>query len=129
ESVVNTLKERSKTVLEMADFAEFYYREEIVYDEKASEKFLKPDMVVVFESLINRFKTIDDNEFKHDGIEKAFGDLTTEKGLKLKDVAQPVRVALTGGTISPGIFEIIEVLGKETAIKRLQKGMDFTKRY
>ena len=129
ENVVATLKERSKTVLEMADFAEFYYRDEIVYDEKASEKFLKPEMVGVFESLIDRLKTIDDNEFNHDGIEKAFGDLTTEKGLKLKDVAQPVRVALTGGTISPGIFEIIEVLGKETAIKRLQKGMDFTKRY
>lgn len=128
ENVVATLKERSKTILEMADFAEFYYRDEIVCDEKASEKFLKPEMVGVFESLIDRLKTIDDNEFKHDGIEKAFGDLTTEKGLKLKDVAQPVRVALTGGTISPGIFEIIEVLGKETTLKRLQKGMDFAKR-
>lgn len=128
ESVVNTLKERSKTILEMADFAEFYYRDEVVFDEKASEKFLKPEMVEVFGSLIDRLKTIGDNEFRHDGIEKAFGDLTTEKGLKLKDVAQPVRVALTGSTISPGIFEIIEVLGKETTIKRLQKGMDFAKR-
>lgn len=128
EAVVGTLKERSKTILELADFAEFYYKDEVIFDEKAAEKFLKPEMVGVFESLVDRLKTIGDNEFRHDGIEKVFGDLTAEKGLKLKDVAQPVRVALTGGTISPGIFEVIEVMGKETAIKRLLKAMEFSKR-
>ena len=50
--------------------------------------------------------------------------LSAPADLKITDM----RVALTGGTISPGIFEIIEVLGKETTIKRLQKGMDFAKR-
>lgn len=128
ENVVATLKERSKTILEMADFAEFYYRDEVIFDEKAAEKFLKPEMVGVFNSLIARLNALDVQEFRHDGVEKAFGEITTEKGLKLKDVAQPVRVALTGGTISPGIFEVIEVLGKERTLKRLQKAMAFSKK-
>lgn len=126
-NVVATLKERSKTVLEMADFSEFYYRDELIYDEKSSEKFLKPEMAVVFESLIGKLRAIGDEDFGHDGIEKVFGEVTAEKGLKLKDVAQPVRVALTGGTISPGIFEVIEVLGKERALKRLRKAVDLLK--
>lgn len=125
KDVVSTLKERSKTILEMADFAEFYFREEIIYDEKASEKCLKPEMATVFESLLSRLQGINDAEFGHDWIEKAFNDLMAEKGMKLKDLAQPVRVALTGGTISPGIFEVMEVLGKDRTLKRLEKALNY----
>ena len=124
EKVVVTLKERAKTVLEMADFAEFYYRDEVIYDEKAAEKFLTPETSSVLESLIAKLQPISDDGFKHDGIEKAFKDITEEKGLKLKEIAQPVRVALTGSTISPGIFEVIEVLGRGETVKRLQRAID-----
>lgn len=124
EKVVVTLKERAKTVLEMADFAEFYYREALIYDENAFAKFLKPESADVLEALVARLQGISDAEFSHDGIEKAFKDITEEKGLKLKDLAQPVRVALTGSTISPGIFEVIEVLGKGRSLKRLQRAID-----
>lgn len=123
EAVVSTLKERSKTILEMADYSEFYYRDELIYDEKASEKFLKPEIGPVFEAIISRLQGIEADAFKHDEIEKAFGDVMAGKGLKLKDLAQPVRVALTGGTISPGIFEVMEVLGKERTLNRLQNTM------
>ena len=125
EKVVVTLKERAKTVLEMADFAEFYYREDLIYDESAAAKFLKPESSSILEALVARLQGISDAEFNHDGIEKVFRDITEEKGLKLKDIAQPVRVALTGSIISPGIFEVIEVLGKGRSLKRLQKAIDF----
>ncbi|MDO8447101.1 MAG: glutamate--tRNA ligase [Deltaproteobacteria bacterium] len=125
KDVVSTLKERSKTILEMSDFAEFYFREEIIYDEKASEKFLKLEMAAVFEPLLSSLQDINDAEFGHDWIEKAFNDLMAEKGMKLKDLAQPVRVALTGGTISPGIFEVMEVLGKDRTLLRLRKALNY----
>ena len=48
-------------------------------------------------------------------------------GLKLGKVAQPTRVALTGGTVSPGIFEVIEIMGKETATTRLQHALNTIK--
>jgi glutamyl-tRNA synthetase len=53
-------------------------------------------------------------------LEKVFNELVAEKGIKLGKLAQPVRVALTGGTVSPGIFEVIEVMGKEKTIKRIE---------
>ena len=48
-----------------------------------------------------------------------------ERGLKLGSIAQPVRVALTGGTVSPGIFEVMEILGKDVVINRLKNAVDY----
>ncbi|OGP31281.1 MAG: glutamate--tRNA ligase, partial [Deltaproteobacteria bacterium GWC2_42_11] len=108
---VQTLQERSKTLVEMADGAEFYFKDEIVYDEKAVEKFFKPETKDVLQKLVVKLQKAE--PFLHSNIEKAFQDLVNETGLKLGNIAQPVRVALTGKTTSPGIFEIIEVLGRE----------------
>ena len=48
-----------------------------------------------------------------------------ERGLKLGTIAQPVRVALTGGTVSPGIFEVMEILGKDEVLSRLDKAVEY----
>ena len=116
---VQTLQERSKTLVEMADDAEFYFKDEIVYDEKAVEKFFKPETKDVLQKLVVKLQKAE--PFLHSNIEKAFQDLVNETGLKLGNIAQPVRVALTGKTTSPGIFEIIEVLGREKTILRIEK--------
>ncbi|HBO84791.1 MAG TPA: glutamate--tRNA ligase [Deltaproteobacteria bacterium] len=116
---VQTLQERSKTLVEMADGAEFYFKDEIVYDEKAVEKFFKPETKDVLQKLVVKLQKAE--PFLHSNIEKAFQDLVNETGLKLGNIAQPVRVALTGKTTSPGIFEIIEVLGREKTILRIEK--------
>ena len=50
-----------------------------------------------------------------------------EKGIKLGKLAQPVRVALTGGTVSPGIYDVIEVMGKEKTIKRIEAAVGMIK--
>ncbi|MBI4710792.1 MAG: glutamate--tRNA ligase, partial [Nitrospirae bacterium] len=65
-------------------------------------------------------------EFSHEEIEKTFKAVTEKHGVKLKDLAQPVRVAMTGGTESPGIFEVLEVLGREKTLKRLDKAIKTT---
>ena len=54
-------------------------------------------------------------------IEKAFSSIVEKKGVKLGSLAQPARVAITGGTASPGIFEVIEIIGKDRVIRRLTK--------
>ena len=53
-------------------------------------------------------------------IEKAFNAIVAEKSIKLGRLAQPVRVAITGGTVSPGIFDVLEVMGKEKTVKRIE---------
>ena len=52
-----------------------------------------------------------------------FDTVMEESGLKLGKIAQPIRVALTGGTVSPGIFEVMDILGKEEVLQRLEKAV------
>ncbi|MBW1798056.1 MAG: glutamate--tRNA ligase [Deltaproteobacteria bacterium] len=117
EDAVATLKIRSKTLVDMAESARFYFEKDIIYDEKADNKFLKPDMLELLENLQARLEQT--SVFDQEGLEKTFVAFLEANQIKLKKVAQPLRVALTGKTASPGIFEVMEVLGKEVVLERL----------
>jgi len=123
EGVVATLRERSKTLADMADAAGFYFEDDIRYEEKAARKFLTPAISEPLELLIERLDAL--AEFDEPALEGAFVGVMDQTGLKLGKIAQPVRVALTGKTASPGIFEIIAVLGKEQVLARLKKAAEF----
>ncbi|MFZ7125041.1 MAG: glutamate--tRNA ligase [Desulfobacterales bacterium] len=116
---IPTLQPRSKTLADMAAGAVFYFRAPEAYDEKAAKKFFKAEIMEPMEMLIREFDSIGD--FNHEAIEQAFARTMEKTGLKLGKIAQPVRVALTGGTVSPGIFEIIDVLGKAETLERLKR--------
>ena len=62
---------------------------------------------------------------EHDSLENLFKKVAEEAGLKLGKLAQPVRVALTGSTASPGIYDVILLLGKTTTLKRLNEAVSF----
>ena len=64
-------------------------------------------------------------DFNEAGIEQVFGDIVAERDIKLGKVAQPVRVALTGSTVSPGIYEVINVLGRDVTLARLAAGVRY----
>ncbi|CAG0928368.1 glutamyl-tRNA synthetase [Rhodocyclaceae bacterium] len=121
--VVKTLQERSRTLVEMADGALFYYVGDFTYDEQAAAKHLVPDAVPLFEDLVVKLERIAD--FTQGGIEAAFKEFIAEKGIKLGQVGPAVRIALCGGTASPGIYEVIEALGKEEALRRLRRAAAF----
>ena len=121
--VVKTLVQRSKTMEEMATAATFYFTETIAYEEKAARKFLKPDTRQPLHFLMDALSVID--VFTEENLENAFKSVMDKTGLKLGKIAQPVRVALTGKTASPGIFEITEIIGKEKVIRRLKQAIEF----
>jgi glutamyl-tRNA synthetase len=116
--VVNVLRERAKTLVELADSADYFFADEIRYEEAARRKFLTPDTLPILEELINKLSSLAD--FTVPELQKIFGEITEKRGIKLVQIAQPTRVALTGGTVSPGIFEVIEILGKDKVIERLR---------
>ena len=126
QAVIETLQTRSKTLLEMADGARFYFQKEIRYDDKAAQKFLKPAIKEPLAFLITQLEELD--RFTESAVENAFVKTMDKTGLKLGKIAQPVRVALTGTTVSPGIFEIIQVLGREETLKRLDQAVAFISR-
>jgi glutamyl-tRNA synthetase len=119
---IDTLKERAKTLVELAESLRYYISEEIEYNPKAKEKFLKRDNLQSLTEVRESLKALD--VFTSTEIEKIFVAIVDKLGTKLGSVAQPVRVAMTGKTESPGIFEVIEVIGKEKALKRLDKAID-----
>jgi glutamyl-tRNA synthetase len=123
ERVIDTLKPRSKTLKDMAQQALFYYIEDIAYEEKAAKKFLKPVAIEPMRVLIDQLTPLE--AFSEKNLEAAFKAVMEKTGLKLGKIAQPVRVALTGRTASPGIFEITSILGKERVIDRLKKAIRF----
>ncbi len=115
--IVLTLKERSKTIVEMAEGAVFFFTESVEYNEKARKKFLTPENAPIFTTLGEKLSAL--TEFTEGSIESVFSELMEEKGLKHGAIAQPVRVSLTGGTKSPGIFETIEAMDLEMTKRRL----------
>ena len=123
--IITTIKERSKTLKEMAGHSLFYFKDDFAYDPKAVGKFFTSENAEALSLLSKRLSTLE--EFTAKTIQIEFEAILTEKAMKLGGLAQPVRVALTGGTISPGIFETIEALGKERAIVRLERAVAFIK--
>ena len=101
----------------------FYYADAIEYEEKAAKKFLKPEMTHVLTLLAGQIGKLD--SLTQEEQEGAFKHVMEETGLGFGKIAQPLRVALTGTTVSPGIFEVIEVLGRARVMKRLKAAVDF----
>jgi glutamyl-tRNA synthetase len=119
---IDTLKERSKTLLELSASLSYYIVEDVEFDEKAKNKFLNEkshDMLVELKDGLNVM-----SDFTTEEIEKLFKSIIEKHEVKLGKLAQPVRVALTGGTQSPGIFDLIGVLGKDKTIKRLERAVE-----
>jgi glutamyl-tRNA synthetase len=119
---IDTLKERAKTLLELAHSLRFYIVEDTGYDEKAKAKFLNQKSLPYLVDVLAAFKKLD--SFIAQDMEKVFSALVERHNIKLGNLAQPVRVAVTGKAESPGIFEVLEILGKEKVLKRLEKAIE-----
>jgi glutamyl-tRNA synthetase len=121
-----TLKERSKTLIELAQSLRYYIVEDIEYNAKAKEKFLNEKNLANLVEVKDALKMLDN--FIAPEIEKVFMSIVEKHNTKLGNIAQPVRVAITGKTESPGIFEVLEIVGKEKTLKRLEKAIKTIKR-
>ena len=112
---------RARTIAEMGKATSFFFVDEPEYDEKAVNKFLRkePGPQVLAEL---RVRLADIDPWNAGTIGDCINKYCEEKELKLKKVAQPIRVAITGGTVSPPIFETMELLGKDKVIGRMCNG-------
>jgi glutamyl-tRNA synthetase len=109
---------RATTLVDLADGLDFYFREPPERDEKAARKFLTPDGKARTQALAAQVESVE--PFERDVLEQVVKGWLEAEGLSLKDVAQAARVALTGRSASPGLFEVMEVLGKARTLERLR---------
>jgi len=122
-AVVEAQRERCKTLMDMARHSAFFYREFAAYDEKAAQRNLTPESSKILEYLLDKLKVLEqwDKETIHGAVVEAAGELS----VKLGDVAQPLRVAVTGTAVSPPIDLTLELLGRERTVARIERAREF----
>ena len=119
--LVILVRERAKTLVEMVEWVKPYFGESVVWEEEAAKKFLTQANARVLRKLLERFLSLP--TFSKQTWEEQFRRLVEEEGMKMGQLAQPVRVALTGRTASPGLFDVMEVLGRDRTLSRLQQSL------
>jgi len=124
--VVGSLKERAKTLTGLVDVGRFYFKgpegfeTEDGYEHPAAHRYLlTPEAPERLSLLIQRLQEL--GEFNPGSIEAVYRDLTTALGVKLVDLAQLTRLAVTGKTASPPLFDLLAILGREETLARLRK--------
>lgn len=115
------LKERKRTLSELAEGAVPFLTDRLEYDPAAADRHLTREKADVLERLTARLREISGDEFGATALEEHIRSWLSEEGLKLGALAQPCRVALTGVDKGPGLFETIEFLGKDRVIRRLEE--------
>jgi glutamyl-tRNA synthetase len=123
KKVIADLQPRVKTLLELANAATFYFAEHIHYEEQAAQKFLVPNVSDHLKAMATAITAV--QNFSKEGIDEFLKAFIQEKDIKFKVIAQPLRVALTGKTISPGIDEVMVTLGKDRVVQRINSAIDY----
>lgn len=118
--IVELYKVRFKTLHEFAELTDYFFTDDFAVDEKGKRKYLdkegnKENLKVFAEKL----EALDD--FTHEKIEDVCREIAEERELKASEIIHPTRVAISGKMKGAGLFEIMEVLGKEKVIERMQK--------
>ncbi len=118
--VINLYRVRMKTLSEFAPMTDHFFSDSFTVEEKGADKYLKtPESKVILRDFSAKLETI--NSFSHNAIEEACRGLADEKKLKAGQIIHPTRVAISGKTTGAGLFEMMEVLGKEKVLERMRK--------
>lgn len=121
EKIVAIQADRSKTLVEMAEKSVYFYQDAIFYDDAAVKKQLRPFSLEPLTELYHRLEKLDD--WDSESIHQTIHQLSEDLNLNLGKIGQPLRVAVTGTTMSPAIDETLALIGKERSLARLQKAL------
>lgn len=118
--VVNLYRIRLKTLSEFGPMTDYFFTDDYTVEEKGAEKYLKPEEnKAILRDFIAKLEAT--NDFSHSSIENACRSLAEEKKIKAGQIIHPTRVAISGKTTGAGLFEIMEVLGREKVFERMRK--------
>jgi len=119
EGLINLYRTRFSTAAHFLKLTEFFFKDAVHYDEEAVKKYLLDKKTA--DELEQFARMLDKTEpFQAEVIEKNSRGLVKEMGIEAGEIIHPLRVSLTGGTVSPSIFEVIQFIGKKRCVKRLE---------
>ncbi len=117
--VVALQADRAKTLVELRDKSRYFYEEEVAYDAEAVAAHLKPPALEILRILQERLQTL--ALWQREAIHLCLKEVVTEQKIGFGQLAQPLRVAVTGSTMSPSIDATLELIGKQRVLDRLEK--------
>nr|WP_241520951.1 glutamate--tRNA ligase [Steroidobacter cummioxidans] len=124
-AVAKSQQERAKTLKEMAQNSRFFFEDVTSYDEKAAKKNLTAEAVAPLSAVLAKLSAL--SEWVAPALHDAVNQTATELSLGMGKVAQPIRVAVSGGTVSPPIDATLEVLGREVTLARLERALAYAR--
>lgn len=123
--VVIALRERAETLCEMAVKSKFFFEEYIIFEEKAAQ-ILNSEVVPYLQASIHRFGVL--GPWTKESLHQSIEDIAKQYETKIGKVAQPIRIAITGTTVSPPIDITLQLLGKRKVLERLEKALEIAKK-
>ena len=122
-TVIDLLKVRSKRVTELIESAVYFFQDPAVYEEKAAKKQFRPETARVLEELVGRIEKM--SAFDAPAIEKVYNDFAEQSQIQPGQLIHPTRLAVSGISFGPGLFELMAALGREAVVRRMKTAILF----
>ena len=116
-NVYNLMKERVYTINDFTEFGKYFFTDPVTYDEKGLAKHWNEAIKPVFENYVKQLESTEDWESAI--LEEKLRNFAEANGIKAAQLIHILRLSVTGITVSPGIFEVLELIGKKTVLNRL----------
>jgi glutamyl-tRNA synthetase len=122
--LIGLVKIRAQTIKEVYEKSRFFLVDPETYEKKGAEMYFKDRQTVNWFEDLSKFLK-DESVFESEQLEKIIRTFAELKGIKAAQLIHPLRLALTGRTTSPGIFEVMEILDRDTVVRRVDKAIKF----
>jgi glutamyl-tRNA synthetase len=117
KTVVGLLKDRSRKIAEIAEQSVYFFSDPKTYEPKGVKKHFKGDAKKILKALANELPSLE--TFNKEALEHLFRQLATDSQLSAGKLIHPTRLAVSGVSFGPGLFELLEALGKECVLRRV----------
>jgi len=122
KQVIAMFRERSKKLSEIAENSLYFFRDPQEYDPQAAKKHFKAEILPCFDALLSKLAGME--AFGHEALEGLYRQLAGEMGISAGKLIHPTRLAVSGVSFGPGLFEMLQALGRETVLRRLKRARE-----
>ena len=121
--IIKAMGNRANKLKDFIDIGQYFFTDDFSYDEKGLKKRIYPGVEIRLRKMIKKFKALD--SFNKESMENSLRELSKELDCKAGELIHPVRLGVSGMTFGPGLFELLEVLGRKKVIERLEKFISY----
>jgi len=123
--LVDVVRVRVKTLQEVADASVYFFRDLDGYEEKGAKKFFTEEGLGLLKICGEKIAALKEEDFTEEKLEALYNKIAEENGVGLGKVVQPTRLALSGRTVTPGLFDVMTLLGREKTLARIEKALSY----